>query len=109
MHTPGTLDDGRGRARVGLFRHKHEIESGRTSSVGMEVGSYENNCMPIKALTWINGKILGFDPEGLPILPSTANSADPDVVRREKLGWEQISAKAAKIVSFIGKDNFHVQ
>lgn len=33
----GALDDGRGRARVGLFRHKHELETGRTSSVGMEV------------------------------------------------------------------------
>lgn len=33
----GPLDDGRGRARVALFRHKHEIETGRTSSVGMEV------------------------------------------------------------------------
>ena len=38
-HIPGQLDDGRGRARVSLFRHKHEIESGRTSSVGMEVRS----------------------------------------------------------------------
>jgi hypothetical protein len=37
--TRGALDDGRGRARVGLFRHKHEIETGRTSSVGMEVWS----------------------------------------------------------------------
>jgi GTPase len=35
--TRGTLDDGRGSARVALFRHKHEIETGRTSSVGMEV------------------------------------------------------------------------
>lgn len=33
----GTLDDGRGKARVALFRHKHEMETGRTSSVGMEV------------------------------------------------------------------------
>lgn len=32
--TKGTLDDGRGKSRVNLFRHKHEIESGRTSSVG---------------------------------------------------------------------------
>lgn len=32
--TKGALDDGRGRTRVNLFRHKHEIESGRTSSVG---------------------------------------------------------------------------
>lgn len=36
-YLPGGLDDGRGRARVGLFRHKHELETGRTSSVGMEV------------------------------------------------------------------------
>ncbi|KAJ6499904.1 GTP-binding protein 1 [Mycena vitilis] len=79
--TRGALDDGRGRARVGLFRHKHEIETGRTSSVGME--------------------ILGFSPSGAPILPNTANSTDPDVIRREKLGWEEISIQAAKIVSFI--------
>ena len=38
--TRGGLDDGRGRARVGLFRHKHELETGRTSSVGMEVGIF---------------------------------------------------------------------
>ena len=40
--TRGGLDDGRGRARVALFRHKHEIETGRTSSVGMEV-----RCTPL--------------------------------------------------------------
>lgn len=79
--TRGALDDGRGRARVGLFRHKHEIETGRTSSVGME--------------------ILGFGPSGAPILPHTMNSSDPDVIRQEKLGWEEISVQAAKIVSFI--------
>ena len=32
--THGILDDGRGIARQKLFRHKHEIETGRTSSVG---------------------------------------------------------------------------
>ncbi|KAF8973275.1 GTP-binding protein 1 [Flammula alnicola] len=79
--TRGALDDGRGRARVGLFRHKHELETGRTSSVGME--------------------ILGFGPSGAPILPNTAKSNDPDIIRREKMGWEEISLQAAKIVSFI--------
>ncbi|KAF9501481.1 GTP-binding protein 1 [Pleurotus eryngii] len=77
----GALDDGRGRARVGLFRHKHEMETGRTSSVGME--------------------ILGFNTSGAPILPNTAHSNDPDTIRREKMGWEEISTQAAKIVSFI--------
>ncbi|KAF8658288.1 hypothetical protein AX16_002061 [Volvariella volvacea WC 439] len=79
--TRGALDDGRGRARVSLFRHKHEIETGRTSSVGME--------------------ILGFDTSGHPILPDIPQDADVEVIRREKLGWEQISVQAAKIVSFI--------
>lgn len=37
----GDLDDGRGRARVNLFRHKHEIETGRTSSVGMEILGFD--------------------------------------------------------------------
>lgn len=79
--TRGGLDDGRGLARVALFRHKHEIESGRTSSVGME--------------------ILGFSVDGAPILPLSSGSADPDVARREKLGWEEISHRSAKIVTFI--------
>ncbi|KAI0329403.1 P-loop containing nucleoside triphosphate hydrolase protein [Cubamyces sp. BRFM 1775] len=78
--TRGALDDGRGRARVSLFRHKHEVESGRTSSVGME--------------------ILGFGPTGKPILPPTAHSTDPETIRREKMGWEEISRQASKIISF---------
>ena len=47
-------------------------------------------------------KILGFDPSGAPILPNTAKSNDPDVIRREKMGWEEISQRAAKVVSFSG-------
>jgi len=77
----GALDDGRGRARVGLFRHKHEAETGRTSSVGME--------------------ILGFATSGVPILPNASNTSDVDAIRREKLSWDEISKQAAKIVSFI--------
>lgn len=48
-------------------------------------------------------KILGFDALGAPILPSTAKSSDPDVIRREKIGWEEIAMQAAKLVSFIGE------
>ncbi|CAE6406375.1 unnamed protein product [Rhizoctonia solani] len=91
--TRGGLDDGRGKARVALFRHKHEIETGRTSSVGME--------------------ILGFGADGHPILANfqlnTAeaqsgadkNAFAPASARREKLTWDQISESSAKIVSFI--------
>jgi translation initiation factor IF-2 len=36
-------------------------------------------------------------------LPNIANLTDPDALRREKLGWEEISVQAAKIISFIGQ------
>ena len=54
----GDLDDGRGKARVNLFRHKHEIESGRTSSVGMEIMGFDTNgdvvssTVPGRKLSW---------------------------------------------------------
>ena len=41
--THGVLDDGRGLARQRLFRHKHERESGRTSSVGNDILGF--NCL----------------------------------------------------------------
>ncbi|KAJ5356538.1 Translation elongation factor EFTu/EF1A domain 2 [Penicillium concentricum] len=66
----GDLDDGRGRARVNLFRHKHEIESGRTSSVGLE--------------------IMGFDSRG----EIVGNS------QGRKLSWEDIGRRSAKVISF---------
>jgi len=54
----GGLDDGRGKARVNLFRHKHEIESGRTSSVGMEIMGFDSKSEVVvsniagRKLTW---------------------------------------------------------
>ncbi|OHE92147.1 elongation factor Tu GTP binding domain-containing protein [Colletotrichum orchidophilum] len=67
----GDLDDGRGRARVNLFRHKHEIETGRTSSVGME--------------------ILGFDTVGDVVVSDTPG---------RKLSWEEIGKRSAKVITF---------
>lgn len=40
--THNCLDNGRGAARQKLFRHKHEIESGRTSSVGNEILGFDS-------------------------------------------------------------------
>ena len=45
----GDLDDGRGKARVNLFRHKHEIETGRTSSVGMEIMGFDTKGKVIRS------------------------------------------------------------
>ncbi|ORY97237.1 P-loop containing nucleoside triphosphate hydrolase protein [Syncephalastrum racemosum] len=72
--TKGGLDDGRGKARLNLFRHKHEIESGRTSSVG--------------------GEILGFDADSKAIL-------HPDNHSARKMSWDAVCAKAAKVLSFV--------
>lgn len=68
----GDLDDGRGKARVNLFRHKHELESGRTSSVGME--------------------IMGFDTHGDVVASN---------VPGRKLSWEEIGKRSAKVIGFV--------
>ncbi len=84
--TKGVLDDGRGKARVNLFRHKHEIESGRTSSVGME--------------------IMGYDAGGKPVTGTMPSSKEEP---GRKLTWEEVCEKAAKVISFIdlaGHENY---
>jgi hypothetical protein len=98
----GPLDDGRGRARVALFRHKHEIETGRTSSVGMEVSCESSASLQYVYHTSLP-QILGFSTAGTPVLPNIPLSVDVDAIRRDKLGWDEISAQSAKIVSFSGK------
>ncbi|MBN3275612.1 GTPB2 protein, partial [Polyodon spathula] len=40
--TQGELDNGRGRARLNLFRHLHEIQSGRTSSISFEIMGFNS-------------------------------------------------------------------
>ena len=69
--TKNALDDGRGKARVNLFRFKHEIESGRTSSVGTE--------------------IMGFDSKGQIV------TAPPG----KKLGPDDICLASSKVITFL--------
>ncbi|XP_052686590.1 GTP-binding protein 1-like [Crassostrea angulata] len=69
--THGDLDNGRGMARQRLFRHKHEMESGRTSSVGND--------------------ILGFDASG-----NVVNKPD-----HGNLDWIKICEKSSKVITFI--------
>eukprot|EP00095_Tigriopus_kingsejongensis_P000675 maker-scaffold340_size202118-snap-gene-1.21 protein:Tk00675 transcript:maker-scaffold340_size202118-snap-gene-1.21-mRNA-1 annotation:"gtp-binding protein 2" len=40
--TQGQLDNGRGRARLNMFRHLHEIQSGRTSSISHELLGFDS-------------------------------------------------------------------
>ena len=37
----GSLDNGRGKARANIFKHKHELETGRTSDIGREILGFD--------------------------------------------------------------------
>lgn len=39
--TTGKYDDGRGKARLSIFNHKHEIDSGRTSSIAQHIMGFD--------------------------------------------------------------------
>merc|ERR1719419_1927627 len=69
--THGELDNGRGHARLKLFRHKHEAESGRTSSVGND--------------------ILGFDSAGQVVNKPEHGALD----------WVRVCENSSKVITFI--------
>lgn len=67
----GAKDNGRGRARLNLLRHRHELETGRSSSISHEV--------------------IGYDSEGKLINYATTNVST----------WEQICESSSKMVTFL--------
>ena len=69
--TQGELDNGRGRARLQMFRHYHEIKSGRTSCISHE--------------------LLGFDDDGNVI----------NYKHNEMMTAEEISELSTKLISFM--------
>lgn len=71
--TSNKLDDGRGKARLLIAKHKHEAETGRTSSVG--------------------NTIIGFDAHGRYV--DNGRKVDNNKY------WAETCAKSAKVVSFI--------
>ncbi len=68
--TSGSLDNGRGSARLSVFNFKHEIENGRTSSVSQ--------------------KIMGFNDKGENVIENSI----------KKLSWEDIVGLSNKIITF---------
>ncbi len=69
--TKGALDDGRGSARMSVFNFKHEVDSGRTSSIGQQ--------------------IMGFNSEGKSVV---------DTLKVRNPTWEDIVKSSTKIVTF---------
>jgi hypothetical protein len=93
----GTSDDGRGRARVQPFWHKHEIETGRTSHVGMENIPF----VRYRFGSSTQAQILGFSPTDQPILSALAAGPKSEIIKREKLEWDDFAARGSKIIRFI--------
>ena len=48
--TSGKLDNGRGLARSQVFRHRHELESGRTSSITQQIMGISASGAPLRAV-----------------------------------------------------------
>ena len=66
--TQGELDNGRGRARLNMFRHLHEIQSGRTSSISHEILGFDSegrsidytNCKTAEEICDNSSKVITF-------------------------------------------------
>lgn len=55
--TSGKKDNGRGSARLSVFNYPHEIETGRTSSVGHQIVGYDDNG---KNVSYYNNRMLAW-------------------------------------------------
>lgn len=69
--THGIQDNGRGRSRLSCARHRHEIESGRTSSISHEIIGYDSD-----------GRLINYANEHI-------NT------------WEQICEASTKVITFL--------
>eukprot|EP00051_Salpingoeca_urceolata_P033226 m.19690 g.19690 ORF g.19690 m.19690 type:complete len:624 (+) comp5999_c0_seq1:713-2584(+) len=69
--THGDLDNGRGKSRMKLFKHKHEADSGRTSAISHDILGFSSS-----------GEIVNAPVQG-------------------KLDWPDMCTKASKVVTFI--------
>jgi len=78
--TKGLLDNGRGSVRLKVFRHKHEIDTGRTSSVSEQ--------------------LIGFDVHGNVVNYERLLAATEEKAQKHLISTKQISEQSAKIITF---------
>lgn len=69
--TRGTLDNGRGSARANVFTHKHEVDTGRTSSISHQIMGFDSK-----------GNIVNYNHLGNP-------------------SWQDIVSESKKVCTFI--------
>ena len=78
----GGRDNGRGLARLNVFRHPHEVESGRTSAIAQEILGFDSK-----------GKIVNYPEEGE--LGSGLLSS------HDIASWQEICANASKVITLV--------
>lgn len=89
--THSILDNGRGEARCKLFRHKHEIETGRTSSVGNDILGFDSTGGVVNDVV-IQHHHTSSTAASTLLTPSGA---------RNNFEWEEICKRASKVLTFI--------
>lgn len=58
--TSSSLDNGRGKSRLSLLKHRHEISSGITSSVAQELIGYTEQT-PLSVVNYASGNVAAWD------------------------------------------------
>ena len=56
-----TLDNGRGKSRLSLLKHRHEIVSGITSSLAQELFGYQDSVTNTKIVNYASGNVTSWD------------------------------------------------
>lgn len=108
--THGELDNGRGHSRQKLFRHKHEMESGRTSSVGNDIlGFDEEGELIVIYFHFLNNspgtelcgilKITMTNIREITFFLLTGNVVNKS--EHGSLDWVKICEKSSKVITFI--------
>lgn len=62
--TSSLLDNGRGKSRLSLLKHRHEISSGITSSVAQELIGYadgDSSASPVDVINYASGNVAAWD------------------------------------------------
>lgn len=99
--THGELDNGRGLARQKLFRHKHEAETGRTSSVGNDILGFDSVGMIMILINEILNIAFLYHYRVIHIyyilyLGNVVNKPE-----HGSLDWVKICEKSSKVITFI--------
>ncbi|KAI9223318.1 hypothetical protein BC828DRAFT_403261 [Blastocladiella britannica] len=101
--TRNALDNGRGKARAVLFKHKHELDTGRTSSLGMECMGFDSRGRQVGVVA---NPVL--DVAGAPLVAGAPADADESAATiiagnglSRKIGWDEIVQASAKVITYI--------